>query len=193
MKTGLGLLIIGGGLLAAGLVVAGFSTFAITKEVLEGAVMINATSLEPGQSSGDVLKDLPTDRQLLFSLSSDPSDVPLRVQITDPDGERLVMYNVTTTPFTGSVATKKEGDHTLEITNVGTRAVTINGALIHSPIVEQGGGVSVEDNPSLQTFITYGIGILVGAILVIAGIVVLIIGAIKYSRGRKSPESVPPS
>jgi len=186
------LLIIGGGLLAAGLVIAAFSTFTVAKEVLEGAVIINETSIEPGLAYASVLKDLPAGRQLLFSLTSDPSDIPLRVELTDPDGTALKTYNITRTPFTGAVATKTAGDHTLEIRNVGNGTVNVSGALLDSPVVEEGGGVSVEDNSSLQRLVTFAIAAIVGILLIIAGIILLIIGAIKHFKEKKVPESIPP-
>ncbi len=129
--------------------------------------------------------DLPAGQQLLLSLSSTPSDVPLEARISGPDGSTLAIYNITGTPFTSAAATSMSGNHTLEIKNVGTRTVTIAGALLNSPVGAQGGGVSVNDDPSVQTFVTYGIGIMVGIVLIVAGIVLLIIGAIKFARGRR--------
>lgn len=186
MKPGILLLIIGGALLAAGLVIAGISTYAVTKQVLEGSTIIDNTSLEPSLSFAAVMKDLPAGQQLLLSLSSNPADVPLQARITEPDGNTLALYNITSTPFTSTTETRIAGDHTLEIKNIGSSAVTINGAVLNSPVTQQGGGVSIQDNPSVQTFVTYGIGILVGIVLIIAGIVLLIIGAVKYAKGRKS-------
>lgn len=179
-------------MLAAGLVIAAFSTFTVAKEVLEGAVIINETSIEPGLAYASVLKDLPAGRQLLFSLTSDPSDRPLRVELTDPDGTALRTYNITRTPFTGTVETEIAGDHTLEIRNVGNGTVSVSGALLDSPLVEEGGGVSVEDNSSLQRLVTFAIAAIVGILLIIAGIILLIIGAIKHFKEKKTPESIPP-
>ncbi len=136
------------------------------------------------------MKDLPTGQQLLLSLRGEPSDVPLQAQITQPNGTSIATFDIKDTPFTGTATTQMSGDHTLLIKNVGTKSVTIDGALLNSPISPQGGGVSVKDNPALQNLIAYGIGILVGIILVIAGIVILIIGAIKYFKGKKA---APPS
>ena len=186
VKPGILLLIIGGALLAAGLVIAGLSTFSVTKQILEGSTIIDNTSLEPNLSFAAVTKDLPAGQQFLLSLSSNPSDVPLQARITEADGNTLAIYNITKTPFTSTTTTKISGDHTLEIKNIGSSSVTINGALLISPVAQQGGGVSLQDNPSAQTFFTYGIGILVGIALVIAGVVVLIIGGIKYARGTKN-------
>ncbi|HJS82819.1 MAG TPA: hypothetical protein VJ742_08310, partial [Nitrososphaera sp.] len=72
-----------------------------------------------------------------------------------------------------------------------TQPVTVSGALLNSPVAGEGGGVSVADDPGLQNLIAYGVGILVGIVLIIAGIVILIIGAIKFFRSRKAPEGVP--
>jgi hypothetical protein len=194
VKPGILLLIIGGALLAAGLVIAGISTYSVTKQVLERSTIIDNTSLEPTLSFAAVMKDLPAGQQLILSLSSNPPDVPIQARITEPDGNTLAIYNITKTPFTSTTETKIDGDHTLEIKNVGSSTVTINGAVLNSPVAQQGGGVSVQDNPSVQTLVTYGIGILVGIVLIIAGIVLLIIGAVKYARGRKSasqPSSAP--
>jgi hypothetical protein len=188
VRPGLNFLIIGGGILAAGLIIAAVSTFSVTRQFLEGSTVIADTSLEPNLSVASEIIGLPSGQQLLLSLSGNPSDVPLQAQITGPDGNTLALYNITSTPFTRTTTTKLSGNHTLEIKNVGSHTVTINGALLNSPIgpQEDGSGVSVEDNPSVQSLITYGIAILVGIVLIIAGIVLLIIGAIKFARGRRS-------
>jgi hypothetical protein len=149
---------------------------------LEGSTIIDSTSLEPNLSFVVVLKDLPADQQLLLSISGSPNDVPLQAEITQLDGSVLATYNITETPFSSTTATEVSGDHTLQIKNVGSRPVIISGALLNSPIAQQGGGVVVQDDPSLQNLITYGIGILIGIVLIISGIVLLIIGVVKYFR-----------
>lgn len=88
--------------------------------------------------------------------------------------------------------TKVAGDHTLEIRNVGSNTVTVSGTLLNSPTLPQGGGSSLDDDPSVQTLVTYGIGILAGIVVIIAGIVVLVIGGTMYVRGRKNPSSARP-
>lgn len=187
VKPGLVPLIIGGALLAAGLVVAGISTFSVTKQVLEGSTVIGSSLLEPNLSLAATVKELPADQELLLSLSGDPADVPLQVRIIQPDGADLVSYNVEKTPFTTATATETSGDHTLEIKNIGSRPVTVTGALLNSPISPEGGGVNIADDPSIQNLVAYGIGILVGLALIVAGIVLLIIGAIRYVKsGRKT-------
>jgi hypothetical protein len=185
MKSGIIFLIVGSVLLTVGLVIAAFSTFNVTKQVLEGSTVLDSTSLEPSLSFAATSKDLPVGQQLLLSLSGNPTDVPLQARITGPDGSVLATYDIKETPFTSTTTTKISGDHTLEIKNMGSRSVTINAVLLNSPVAQQGGGVSLKD-PSVHNLIVYGIGILVGIALIIAGIVLLIIGAIKYIRGRKS-------
>jgi len=182
VRNGLIVLIIGGVLLSAGLVIAGFSVVIVTREVLEGSTIIDPISIEPNLSYVMVLKDLPAGQQLVLSLSTNPSEVPLQAKITEPDGTILAMFNVTSSPFTSTISTRTSGDHTVEIKNLGTRTVTINGALLNSPVAQQGDGVAVQDNSSLQTLINYGVALLGGIALIIAGIVLLIIGAIKYTR-----------
>lgn len=186
MRSGVIILIVGGVLLAAGLVIAGLSTFVVTKQVLEGSTIIDKTSLEPNLSLAATIKDLPQGHQLLISLSSDPTDVPLQAKISAPDGTTLALYNITKTPFSSSVTTRAAGDHTIEIKNVGSRIVSVSGAILNSPIAPQGGGVSIQDDPSVQSLVTYGIGILAGIVLIISGIILLIIGTIKYVRAGKS-------
>ena len=182
MRSGLVILIIGAVLLVAGLVIAGLSVFTVTMEVLEGSTIIEKTTIHPNLSYIAVMKDVPAGQQLLLSLSTEPSDVPLQATITEADGTVLALYNITESPFTSTTITKTAGDHSLEIKNIGTRNVDVNGALLNSPLAQQGGGVSVQDNPSVQNLVNYGLAILAGIALIIAGIVLLIIGAIKYLR-----------
>ena len=194
MKAGLGYVVIGGALLVVGLVVAGFSTFSVTQQVLQGSVIIEKTTLEQNLSLAAVSKGLPAGHELLLSISGIPADIPLEAKITEPGGTTLALFNITGTPFTSAATTEMSGDHTLEIKNVGSSPVIVEGAMIHSPVGQQDGGVNVSNDSSARSFIAYGIGILVGIGLVIAGIVVLIIGAIKYARGRKAgqdPKSSP--
>lgn len=96
-------------------------------------------------------------------------------------------------PFTVTTTSKESGDTTLEIKNVGSRAVVISGGLISTPVGPEAGGVSVKDNSSIQSLVAYGIGILVGIVAIIAGIVLLIIGAVKYLKGRKAQQSPTPA
>lgn len=186
IKSGTPALVIGGILLVIGLVLAGVSTFIVTKEVLEGSTIFDDAALEPNISLKATIMDLPARQQLVLTVAGDPTDVPLQAKITGPDGTVLALHNITNTPFTSTTATELSGAHILEIKNVGSRAVTVSGALLNSPIGQQGGGVGVQDNPSLQSFVAYGFGILLGIALIIAGIVLLVIGAIKYARGKKN-------
>jgi hypothetical protein len=186
VKPGLLPLIIGGALLAAGLVIAGVSTFSVTKQVLEGSAIVDSTTLEPDAALTATVVDLPAGQELLLSLSGDPADVPLQVTIRQPDGTNLAAYDIDRTPFTTATASRISGDHTLEVKNVGSRPVTVSGALLHSPISQEGDGVNIVGDPSIQSLIAYGIGIVIGLAFIIAGIVLLIIGAIKYARGGKS-------
>jgi len=167
-------------------VVAGFSTFSVTKQVLEGSTIIDTTTLEPNMSFEATMKNLPSGQQLLFSLSSNPSDVPMQAQITQPNGTLLATFEINKTPFSSTATTKISGDHMLSVKNIGSKPVTVNGAILNSPVAQQGGGVGVKDDASLQSFIVFGIGILIGIILIIAGIVILIIGAVKYFRGKRA-------
>ena len=191
MKSSHLLLIVGGVLLVAGLVISGISVFAVTQQVLKGGAIIEPATLEPGLALTEVLKDVPAGRQLILSIDSQPRDVSLSAVLTEGDGDPIGTYNITQTPFTSTVLTKEQGDHNLEIRNSGSSSVAINGALLNSPVVEEGGGVSADNDSGFQNFIAYGIGVLVGIVLIIAGILILIIGAIKHIRSRKAPESVP--
>ena len=183
VRSGLVILIIGAALLVTGLIIAGLSVFTVTKEVLKGSTIIDPTTIQPELSYVAVMKDLPAGQQLLLTLSSDPADGSLQVTILEADGNVLAFYNITESPFTSTTVTKTTGDHTVEIKNIGTSTVTVNGAVLNSPVSQQGGGVSVQGNPSVQNLVNYGLAILAGVALVIAGIVMLIIGAIKYVRG----------
>lgn len=188
MKAGINYLIVGAILLAAGLVIAGFSTFSVTKQLLQQSTLINQTSIEPNLSYVTVTKDLSARQQLLLSLSSNPLGTPLQVQIKEPNGTTLAIYNITKTPSITNISTKTSGKYTLEIKNGGTHTVTINGILLSSPTDQQedANELSIQNNnSSIQSLINYGIAILAGVALIIAGIVLLIVGAIKYVKLRK--------
>ena len=184
MKNNFLLLIIGGIILAAGLGIAGFSTFSVTKQVLEDAILFENELIQPNLSIASVMKDIPANRQLFFSLEADPTNGPLDTKITDSTGRVLGEYKITKTPFTVAISTTMPGDITTEIKNVGTQSIKISGGVFNSPLGEESGGINVQDNSSLQTLVVYGIAILVGIGLVIAGIVLLIIGTIKYLKGK---------
>ena len=64
MKRSYVLLIIGGALLVAGLVISGISIYAVTEQVLKGGAIIEALQLEPGLSHVEVLKQVPAGRRL---------------------------------------------------------------------------------------------------------------------------------
>lgn len=185
MKSSYVFLIIGGAVLASGLGVFAVSTVSVTKQLLEGASLFEDVTLEPGLSFVSVSKDLPAGRQLLLSIASEPAGVPLSVTITDSVGDTLASYDVTESPFTATVSTKTAGDINLQIRNAGTQSVTVNGALLNSPLNAEG-----TQDGATQNIVAYGIAILVGMALIVAGIVLLIIGAVKLFKDRK-PESIP--
>ncbi|AFU59236.1 hypothetical protein Ngar_c23100 [Candidatus Nitrososphaera gargensis Ga9.2] len=118
-------------------------------EVLEGSIIIDETSLEPNLSIAAEMVDLPARQQLLLSLAGNPPDVPLQARITGPNGETLVLYNVTNTLFSSTTVTVSTGNHTLEIKNAGSRPVTVSGALLISPIGQQDDG-SIENDDVLH-------------------------------------------
>ena len=177
-------LIIGTALLVSGLALAGFSAFSVAKQFLTGAALLNGTSLQPGMAVGAVMKNVPPGQHLAFSISENPSNIPLKIRILDPNGTALATYdNITGTAFESrSIETAVAGDHTLEVTNLGSKDVVVTGAMINSPIGKLN---STSGTLPVQNIVTFGIGILAGIALIIAGIVMLIIGAIKYAKGRR--------
>lgn len=129
-----------------------------------------------------------------MSLSGDPADVPLSAKTTGPSGTSLTSYDIKEMPFMVITTSKESGDTTLEIKNVGSRAVVISGGLISTPVGPKTGGVSIKDNSTIQSLVAYGIGILVGIVAIVAGIVLLaIIGAVKYLKGRKAQQLPTPA
>ena len=187
MKSSHIFLIIGAGLFIAGLVVFSVTAFTVVKEVLRGSALINGTTLGPGEATAVVMKNVPAAQRLALALQEDPIDAPLRAQITGPDGKVLTLatINATGSRYTATTTTTVAGDQTLEIKNNGTRSVSISGALVNIPFGQgQMGGSNAINTPQVQQYVAAGIGILAGIVITIAGIVMLIIGAVKYFRER---------
>lgn len=136
---------------------------------MEGSAIIDKTTLEPGLSSVSVIKDLPAGHQLILSLSGDPTDVPLNAKITGSSGTALVSYVIKEMSFTVMTVARESGDPTLEIKNMGSRAVVISGGLISTPVGPEAGGNSVKDNSTIQSLAVYSIGILVRMGIIVAG------------------------
>jgi hypothetical protein len=189
MKAVTNYLIVGSILLAMGLGIAGFSTLSITKQILKQSTVINQTSIGPNLSYIASTKDLSARQQLLLSLSSTPSNTPLQVQFKESNGTALAIYNITNTPYITNILTKTSGKYTLEIRNDGIHNVTISGILYSSQNgqQQQGKEISIQDNnnSSIQNLVNYGIAIVAGIALIIAGIILLIMSAIKYRKLRK--------
>ena len=182
------LLIIGTALFITGITVASISVFSVTRQVLQGAALINGTVLEPNTSIETVMKGVPSGQRLVLALEGSPQGIPLSAKITGPDGKVLGEYsNINGSRFSTTVTTLASGDQILEVTNAGSKSVKVSGALLGVPVGQpQGGGV--EMTPQIQNLVTWGIGILIGGVLFVAGIVLLIIGAVKYFRsGRNKP------
>ncbi len=180
VRTSYILLIAGGALIAAGLAVSTFSVSTIVRQFPKDAFEPEHITLGPGQAFVHEAANVPAGRQYIVSISAEPADVPLVAQVRDGDGTIIQSYNVTSLPFSATFAAPRPGSLSLEVRNVSSdRQASVAAGLLGLPFEE-------------RELVNFGIAILAGAALVIAGIGTAIAGGVKLARERRSGSPPPP-
>jgi hypothetical protein len=179
------------------LLAAGFSMLIIVGsqlffQIQQNGILLNNVSLEPGQSisAGIGKAGLRANQLSTLIIMSQPSGVPLMAETKNPKGEIISQFEVDKNPFVTTVSAGLERGNTLVITNTGDRDVSIRAAIVNIP---PGSAANVPSEPNsiirtLDLILQPNLLVLaivggLGFLLSIAGIIIVIIGVIKTSKG----------
>jgi hypothetical protein len=183
-------LIIGGVLFVAGIIIVAVWAIPFASTFLQGNTLINQVSIEPGrliQATREVT-DLSRPVTVAIHVQTPQGVVRLIETVKDPSGIIVSNNEFSANLFT-TFQPQNAGDHILNITNAGGAPVTIDAMFGYIPFItdastpsEQGGqplpGV---DLSSLSLVIVGGVLTTIGFFTIIAGIVIVVIDS---RRGR---------
>jgi hypothetical protein len=183
-------LIVGGVLFVAGIIIVAVWAIPFASTFLQGNTLINQVSIEPGrliQATREVT-DLSRPVTVAIHVQTPQGVVRLIETVKDPSGIIVSNNEFSANLFT-TFQPQNTGDHILNITNAGGAPVTIDAMFGYIPFItsastpsEMGGhplpGV---DLSSLSLVIVGGVLTTIGFFTIIAGIVIVIIDS---RRGR---------
>ena len=181
-------LIIGGVLFVAGIIIVAVWAIPFASTFLQGNTLINQVSIEPGrliQATREVT-DLSRPVTVAIHVQTPQGVVRLIETVKDPSGIIVSNNEFSANLFT-TFQPQNTGDHILNLTNAGGAPVTIDAMFGYIPFItaastpsEQGGqplpGV---DLSSLSLVIVGGVLTTIGFFTIIAGIVIVIIDSRK--------------
>ncbi len=188
IRRGYIILIIGGVLFVAGIIIAAVWAIPFASTFLQGNTLINQISIEPGrlvQATTEVT-DLSRPVTVAIHVQTPEGVVRLIETVKDPSGSVVSNNEFSANLFT-TFKPQNTGNHILNITNAGVSPVTIDATFGYMPFItaatpssEQGGqplpGV---DLSSLSLVIVGGVLTTIGFFTIIAGIVIVVIDSRK--------------
>ncbi|MDP8887746.1 MAG: hypothetical protein M3M91_08115 [Thermoproteota archaeon] len=188
IRRGYIILIIGGVLFVAGIIIAAVWAIPFASTFLQGNTLINQISIEPGrlvQATTEVT-DLSRPVTVAIHVQTSQGVVRLIETVKDPSGSVVSNNEFSANLFT-TFKPQNTGNHILNITNAGVSPVTIDATFGYMPFItaatpssEQGGqplpGV---DLSSLSLVIVGGVLTTIGFFTIIAGIVIVVIDSRK--------------
>jgi hypothetical protein len=217
IKRGYIVLIIGGVLFVAGIIIAALWAIPFASTFMQENTLINQVSVEPGRSvqattpvtdvsrpvtvaihiqrpgEGGAAEGGSGQQQQLQQQQVEQGQMRLIETVKDPSGG-IVSSNEFSSDLFTTFQPQNTGNHILNITNAGSRPVTIDATFGHMPFITSASPTPSEgvgqplpgvDLSSLFVVITGGILAIVGFFTMIAGIVILVLD----SRRRGEQES----
>src|ERR687893_2838804 len=192
IQRGYIILIVGGVLFVAGIIIAAVWAIPFASTFLQGNTLINQISIEPGrlvQATTEVT-DLSRPVTVAIHVQTPEGVVRLIETVKDPSGSVVSNNEFSANLFT-TFQPQNTGNHILNITNAGVAPVTIDATFGYMPFItaasppsEVGGqplpGV---DLSSLSVIIAGGILTTIGFFTIVAGIIIVVIDS---RRGRGS-------
>jgi hypothetical protein len=181
-------LIIGGVLFVAGIIIVAVWAIPFASTFLQGNTLINQVSIEPGrliQATREVT-DLSRPVTVAIHVQTPQGVVRLIETVKDPSGIVVSNNEFSANLFT-TFQPQSTGDHILNITNAGEAPVTIDAMFGYIPFIttastpsEQGGQpIPGVDLSSLSLVIVGGVLTTIGFFAIIVGIVIVVIDSRK--------------
>ncbi len=200
IRRGYIILIIGGVLFVAGIVIAAVWAIPFASTFLQENTLINQVSIEPGRSVQATTQVTDVSRPVTVAIHIERPEGVVRLieTVRDPSGTVVSSNEFSANLFT-TFQPQNTGNHILNITNAGAAPVTINAMFGYMPFLtaadppptsEVGGqplpGV---DLSSLSVIIAGGVLTTIGFFTVIAGIVIVVIDSRKRGEQKSGSSS----
>ncbi|MDQ3969409.1 MAG: hypothetical protein M3275_13580 [Thermoproteota archaeon] len=219
IQRGYIVLIIGGVLFVAGIVIAAVWAIPFASMFLQGNTLINQVSIEPSRSVEATTQVTDVSRPVTVAIHIERSgegeatdngqqqqQVPEQEQgivrliesVKDPSGTLVSSNEFSANLFT-TFQPQNTGNHILNITNAGARPVTIDATFGYMPFIsaagpptsdEGGQPVPGVDFSSLSVIIVGGVLTTIGFFTIIAGIVIVVIDSRKRGEQKSGSSGV---
>jgi uncharacterized membrane protein len=193
IQRGYIILIIGGVLFVAGIIIAAVWAIPFASTFLQGNTLINQVSIEPSRSVEATTQVTDISRPVTVAIHVERPEGVVRLieTVKDPSGAIVSNNEFSANLFT-TFQPQNTGSHVLNRTNAGAAPVTIDATFGYMPFImapaptsEEGGqplpGV---DLSSLSVVIVGGVLTTIGFFTIIAGIVIVVIDSRKRRGGR---------
>jgi hypothetical protein len=187
------ILIIGGVLFVAGIIIAAVWAIPFASTFLQNNTLINQVSIEPGNSVEATTQVTDVSRPIAVAIHIERPEGVVRLieTVRDPFGTVVSSNEFSANLFT-TFQPQNTGNHILNITNAGAGSVTIDATFGHMPFITAPASSSDEggqplpgvDLSSLSVVITGGVLTAIGFFTIIAGIVIVVIDSRKRREGR---------
>jgi uncharacterized membrane protein len=188
IRRGYIILIIGGVLFVAGIIIAAIWAIPFASTFLQGNTLINQVSIEPGrlvQATTEVT-DLSRPVTVAIHVQTSQGVVRLIETVKDPSGSVVSNNEFSANLFT-TFQPQNTGNHILNITNAGVSPVTIDAMFGYMPFItsatppseQVGQPIPGVDLSSLSLVIAGGVITTIGFFTIIAGIVIVVIDSRK--------------
>jgi len=173
MQRGYLILIVGGALLASGIVISVIWAGPLGSRIIYQNTILNGVSIYPSgtASANTQVNDVSRPLSLVISIepshSTDQVNPTLRETVRNPNAE-VISTNEFTKQFLTTIKPDVMGKYTLAIDNLGGRLVSVGILFGNLPFVGQNNQLNLN---------LFG-GLVAGGILAVAGIIALIVGPV---------------
>jgi hypothetical protein len=194
IQRGYIILIIGGVLFVAGIIIAAVWAIPFASTFLQNNTLVNQVSIEPGRSVEATNQVTDVSRPITVAIHIERPEGVVRLieTVKDPSGTVVSSNEFSANLFT-TFQPQNTGNHILNITNAGARPVTIDATFGYMPFItapapatsdEGGQPLPGVDLSSLSVVITGAVLTAIGFFTIIAGIVIVVIDSRRRRRGR---------
>lgn len=194
IQRGYIVLIIGGVLFVAGIIIAAIWAIPFASTFLQNNTLINQVSIEPGRSIEATTQVTDVSRPIAVAIHIErPEGLVRLIEIVkDPSGTVVSNNEFSANLFT-TFQPQNMGNHILNITNAGAGSVAIDATFGYMPFIMAPASNSDEgsqplpgvDLSNLSVVIVGGVLTAIGFFTIIAGIVIVVIDSRKRREGRR--------
>src|ERR671912_836798 len=191
IRRGYIILIIGGALFIAGIIIAAVWAIPFASTFLQNNTLINQVSIEPGRSVQATTQITDVSRPITVAIHIERLEGVVRLieTVRDPSGTVVSNNEFSANLFT-TFQPQNTGNHVLNITNAEATPVTINAMFGYIPFITSAAPPGAGGQPlpgvdlsSLSVVITGAVLTTIGFFTIIAGIVIVVIDSRKRREG----------